>query len=498
MKNKLRKFGNFWKLHKIWSITILLIVIIAGWYIFKNSSRNIIQTEITVVRGSLSEIVNVTGNVKPLSDVTLAFEIGGKVQNINVSVGDKVYEGQSLASLSNADLIANLDQAKANLKKVQAGFGDSADKIRLDSEQAKSSLVNTIKDSYTKADDALRNKIYSLFNNPIKYNAPLIFNTDSFLQEDIEEGKDDIGDDLDAWYRTLIKTDISLDLEVNYNTAKLNLVQLKSLLDKCAEAVNGLSVDSSDITQTQIDTWKLNISTARTNINTAITTLISSFDVYSSANLAVRIAKNSTLAEEANIEQAQASVASAEASLAKSTIKSPIAGVITAIDIKVGEIVSGSKNVISIISQGDYQIESFIPEADISKIKIGNKASTTLDAYGSSVVFDTAIIKIDPAATVIDGVPTYKVTLRFMDQDSRIKSGMTVNLDILTNQKDNVLFLPNRVLITEDDGKYVSILNPDGSGKILLKKIVVGLRGSDGNTEIISGLNEGDKVLLPQ
>jgi HlyD family secretion protein len=154
--------------------------------------------------------------------------------------------------------------------------------------------------------------------------------------------------------------------------------------------------------------------------------------------------------------------------------------------------------VISIISQGDYQIESFIPEADISKIKIRNKASTTLDAYGSNVVFDTAIIKIDPAATVIDGVPTYKVTLRFMDQDSRIKSGMTANLDILTNQKDNVLLLPNRVLITEDDGKYVSILNPDGSGKILLKKIVVGLRGSDGNTEIISGLNEGDKVLLPQ
>jgi HlyD family secretion protein len=498
MKNKLRKFGNFWKLHKIWSTIILLIVIVAGWYIFKNSSGNIIQTEITVVRGSLSEIVNVTGNVKPLSDVTLAFEIGGKVQNINTSVGDKVYEGQVLASLSNADLIANLDQAKANLKKVQAGFGDSADKIRLDSEQAKSSLVNTIKDSYTKADDALRNKIYSLFNNPIKYNAPLIFNTDSFLQEDIEEGKDDIGDDLDAWYRTLVKTDISLELEANYNTAKLNLVQLKSLLDKCAEAVNGLSVDSSDITQTQIDTWKLNISTARTNINTAITTLISSFDVYSSANLAVRIAKNSTLAEEASIEQAQASVASAEASLAKSTIKSPITGVITTIDIKVGEIVSGSKNVISIISQGDYQIESFIPEADISKIKIGNKASTTLDAYGSSVVFDTAIIKIDPAATVIDGVPTYKVTLRFMDQDSRIKSGMTVNLDILTNQKDNVLLLPNRVLITEDDGKYVSILNPDGSGKILLKKIVVGLRGSDGNTEIISGLNEGDKVLLPQ
>lgn len=495
MKNIFTSFTSFIKNHKIWSTIIILLLIGIIYLIYKNSSENIKYTEVAVVRGSLSEIVSVTGNVKPLSDVDLAFERGGRVAAINVAVGEKVYAGEVLASVSNADLLANLDQAKANLKKVQAGLGDSADQTALNFAQAETSLINTVKDSYTKADDAVRNKMFTLFNDPVKYRASLAFSTDTFLKEDIEDGKDEVVDSLDSWYRSLLKLNNTSDLEIYYNQAKLNLTNIKKILDKCAEAVNGLTPESAGATQTQIDTWKLNISTARTNINTAYDSLISSYNQYKTYGLSVKISQNSTLAEEAGIEQAQAGVASAEAELAKSFIKSPIDGVITKIDTKLGEIVPASKNIISVISYGDYQVESFIPEADIAKVKIGNKASTTLDAYGSNVNFETAVIMIDPAATVIDGVPTYKVTLKFVSQDERIKSGMTANLDILTNQKTDVLVLPNRVLITKDDGKYVSVLDPADMSDVIEKKIVTGLRGSDGNVEIISGLSEGEKVV---
>jgi RND family efflux transporter MFP subunit len=495
MKNILKSSLVFIKSHKILSIIILLAVIFIAWYFIKNSSENIKYTEVSVERGTLTEIVSVTGNVKPLSDVNLAFELGGRVANINVAVGGQVYTGQVLASVSNADLVASLDQAKANLKKVQAGLGDSALQTELTFSQSQTSLINTIKDSYTKADDAVRNKMFTLFNDPVKYRASLAFSTDIFLKEDIEEGKDNITDALDSWYRSLAKFSTTSDLEIYYNEAKLNLTDIKKILDKCAEAVNGLSPESAGATQTQIDTWKANISLARTNTNTAIDTLTSSFDQYKNLGLSVRISKNSILAEEASVEQAQAMVASAEANLAKSIIRSPINGVITNIDIKLGEIVQGNKTVLSVISYGDYEVESFIPEADISKIKIGDSAMTTLDAYGNSVVFNNSIVKIDPAATVIDGVPTYKVTLKFDVKDDRVRSGMTANLDILTNKKDNVLFLPSRVIVTKDDGKYVSMLDANDKSELIEKKVITGLRGSDGNVEVISGLNEGDKVV---
>ena len=157
--------------------------------------------------------MSVTGNVKPLSAVDLAFELSGRVADINVAVGDKVSAGQTLASLSNADLTANLDQARANLKKAQAGVGDTADKTILDLAQAEESLVNAVKDSYTKADDAVRNKMFSLFTNPGRYQAKLAFTTNVSLADDIEKGKDAEGDILDSWYKTLQNLTNTSDLE---------------------------------------------------------------------------------------------------------------------------------------------------------------------------------------------------------------------------------------------------------------------------------------------
>lgn len=493
MKNIFKSLWGFVKTHKFWSVIILLVIIGVGLYFTFSNKGPVVPAYVLVEKGTIRQEVSVTGNVKPLSEVSLAFERGGRVSNLNIKVGDKVSAGQYLASVSSADLSANLEQAKANLKKVKAGLGDNADKTNLNFNQAKSTLVNTIKDSYTKADDSLRNKIYSLFNDPVKYNAKLTFTTDTFLQEDIEEGKDDTSDSLDSWYRILLKTDISNDVETNYSLAKTNLVSLKSLADKCAEAVNNLTAENSGYSQTQIDTWKLSVSTARANINTASDTLNGAYNAYKSTLLSVNISKNSTLAEEASVEQAEAGVLSAEAELAKTIIHSPITGIVISVDVELGEIVSVNKNIISIISYGDYEVESFVPEADIAKIKIGDIAKTTLDAYGDSILFDTKVVKIDPAATVIDGVPTYKVTLAFVEKDERVKSGMTANLDILTAEKSDVLTVPSRAVYTVDGNKNVTILNSDNTTKEIT--VVVGLRGSEGMIEIISGLNEGDKVV---
>lgn len=493
MSNIFKAFFSFIRNHKIWSIIIGLIVIGVIWFVFFGGPKDSIPTFVLAETGLLRQEVSVTGNVKPFSEVDLAFERGGRVAVLNVAVGDKVYIRQLLASISNADLMANLDQAKANLKKVQASFGDSALKTDLDFSQAENSLVNTIRDSYTKADDAVRNKIYSLFTDPARYRAKLSFSTDTFLQEDIEEGKDDLTDLLDSWSRSLVSLNNASNLDAYYSTTSNNLISIKKILDKCAEAVNGLGPDSSSVTQTQIDAWKLNISTARTSINTVIDTLTASFDSYKTASLSVKTSKNSNLAEEASIEQAKAQVASAEAELTKSNITSPISGIITKVDMKLGEIVSANKNVVSVISYGDYEVESFISEADISKIKLNDKARATLDAYGDSATFDMAVIKIDPAATVIDGVPTYKVTLKFTNQDDRIRSGMTANLDILTAEREGVLLVPARAIFGKDGLKYVKILGTDNI--IQEVKVDLGLRGSDGNVEIVSGLNVGDQVV---
>lgn len=478
--------------HKIWSAIIVIVLILIG-YSFAGPKKTVKIETVAVAIGNVREEVSVTGNVKPLSDVDLAFERGGKLASLPIQVGDKVYVGQVLASISNADLLASVNQAKAGLKKALASLGNSGDKATLGLEQAEISLVNTIRDSYTKSDDALRNKVYSLFNDAQRYNAKLSFSIDNSLQEDIEKGRNDMTDKLDIWSRSLNLWDGKSDLRGNYNVAKENLVSLKQLLDNCSLAVNGVSPDSGVITQTQIDTWKSNISSARTSVNTAIDLLTSAWSSYNSASLTLQISKGDTLAEQATVEQAQAEVASAEAELSKTIIRSPINGVVTDLPVKLGEIVSANKTAVTVISYGEYEVEAFVPEADIAKIKINNKASITLDAYGAGVVFAASVIKVDPAATIIDGVPTYKVTIKFDNQDERIRSGMTANLEILTAEKKDVMVVPARAVYTKEGQRFVKV--SDVNNIVTEKKVEMGLRGYDGSVEIISGLDLGEMVV---
>ncbi|MFZ2038964.1 MAG: efflux RND transporter periplasmic adaptor subunit [Minisyncoccia bacterium] len=522
MKNIYSKSKHFIVKYKWWSVIILTLILVASYYVW-SSFENVNYQLIEVVKTNLSEEVSITGRVKAIQNIDLAFEKSGTVGSIKVNVGDKVVTGQPLVSLTNSDLLAQYDQTLAALQKEEVRLSElkrgtrleeitlqetQVEKSSLDLAQAKTNLINTLKDSYTKADDALKNKIYSLFTDPAKYGAGLTFSTDSFLQEDIEDGKDTISDDLYAWYKELSELNTTSDLEIYYSAAKLNMTSIKSLLDKCATAVNGLNADSN-ISQTQIDTWKSNISTARTNIDLAISSLTTSYDTYKTSVSALKISQDQLAikkagssaeeiyGQEAQLAQARANVGVTLAQLNKNTLYAPFSGLVAKQEVKIGQIVSPGEMVVSIISSGQYEIEAFIPEADIAKVALGNEAVVTLDAYGSNVKFTATIFQIDPTETLTEGVATYKTIIRFNNEDTRIKSGMTANIDILTASRKNVLAIPMRYLISKDGVKLVKVLDQNDPSDFIEKEIEVGLKGSDGNIEVISGLEEGARIIIP-
>ena len=516
------KLRDFIKSHKWTSIFIVVVILIVLVLIISKKSSNTQPETVTANKQTITEVVSATGSVKPLSNVDLSFEKGGRVSGVAVSVGDKVYSGEYLASVSNADLIASVEQANAGLKIAQANLdalkkGSTSEQIAVSESQvqkaqsdlieAKKSLINSIQDAYAKADDSIRNKIDVMFTNPRSANTQLKFQTtDSQLKSDIEQGRVAVENMLISWNNTLIGLDNSSPIDQEENLASINLEMTKNLLEKIALAVNNLNPDFT-ITQSMIDVWKVNISTARANLGIAISNLSSVVNQYKMSISALDIAENELAvtksgatsdqlaSQEASVEQASANVDSSNAELAKSIIKSPINGVVTNINAKVGEVIQATTPAISVISYGEYEVESFVPEADIAKIKIGNIATTTLDAYGSDTYFKTSVIKIDPAETIIEGVPTYKVTLKFLSEDQKIKSGMTANLDILTNEKSGVLSIPARSVYSTSDKKFVKIIDPANSMKMTEREVKTGIRGVDGYIEIISGLNEGDKVV---
>ena len=198
-------------------------------------------------------------------------------------------------------------------------------------------------------------------------------------------------------------------------------------------------------------------------------------------------------AQQAAIEQAKASVINLQAQLDKLTLRSPLDGVVTRQDAKVGEIVAPNVTVASVISVSTFQVESDVPEADIAKVHVSDAARITLDAYGDDVTFEATVVKIDPAERILDGVATYKVTLQFTKADDRIKSGMTANITTRGAKKENVLSIPQRLVITRGEEKYVKVLR---DGQVVEVKITTGLRGSSGNIEVTSGLHQRNSLVV--
>ena len=162
-------------------------------------------------------------------------------------------------------------------------------------------------------------------------------------------------------------------------------------------------------------------------------------------------------------------------------------------DAKVGEIVSPNISLITMMGNGTFQIESYVPEVNIAKIKLGFDAIVTLDAYGSDVFFNAKVVEINPAETIRDGVSTYKIKLQFNDNDDRIKSGMTANVAIVTFSKSNVIVLPGGVVFKKSGEKFLQIKKDKN---IIDVPIVVGEESSLGQVEIVSGVKEGDQVIL--
>ncbi len=487
--------------------SVLLLAGLVFWYLGRGDAGMEIAAA-TVARGTVSQLVSVTGKVKPASNADLSFEKGGRVAYVYAKVGDRVGIGGTLVSLENGDISAQLAQAKAAAKAQAAKLADLKRGTRpedisvseVDVENAKNDILNAVKGAYVDSDDAVRNKVDQFISNPRSASPQLNFPVgSSSLENDIEYGRVGVESMLVSWNSSLATQGDSVGVEAYAVEARNNLQAVQSFLDKAALAVNSLQ-GTSALSQTTVDAYKAAVLAGRTNTTSSLDTLAAAVEKLRTAESKLALKKAGTAkeqidAQEAEVESAEASVLNLEAQLAKTFIRSPIAGIVTKQDAKRGEIAGAGIVLASVISDAKYEIEANVAEADIAKIKIGDEAQVTLDAYGNDVVFAATVAGIDPAETIIDGVPTYKTTLQFKKNDARIRSGMTANTDIYGAKRENVLYIPGRAIYGKGASKTVNLIDGETTREV---SIETGLRGSNGDVEIISGLKEGDKVKTSQ
>jgi HlyD family secretion protein len=206
----------------------------------------------------------------------------------------------------------------------------------------------------------------------------------------------------------------------------------------------------------------------------------------------------------AQVLQSQASLKQLEEQLSYTTIVAPMDGVILSRDVEIGDAVSSilvlGSTATLVMTEGDTSqvyVQGKVDEADIAHVYMAQPARIKVESFRDRV-FNGKVTKIAPLGVEKDNVTTFEVRVSIDNAGGELKANMTANAEILLDEHKNVLTVPENA-VTYDNQKNAYVNVPDRSQKDGSKKIPVKIGLSNGSvTELVSGLKEGDQVVLQQ
>jgi HlyD family secretion protein len=206
----------------------------------------------------------------------------------------------------------------------------------------------------------------------------------------------------------------------------------------------------------------------------------------------------------AQVQQAEASLKQLEEQLGYTTIVAPMDGVILSRDVEIGDAVSSilvlGSTATLVMTEGDVNevyVDGKVDEADIAHVYMGQPARIKVESFRDRT-FNGKVTKISPMGVEKDNVTTFEVRVSINNPGGELKALMTANAEILLDEHKGVLTVPENA-VTYDNMKNASVQVPDKSKKDGTRKVDVKVGLSNGSvTEIVSGLKEGDQVVLTQ
>jgi multidrug efflux pump subunit AcrA (membrane-fusion protein) len=486
---------------------VILAAVGGGTYVlFFNKPKT--EQILTVTKGDFIQQVSASGKIVARDTVDLSFEQAGSVKNVYVKVGDKVIKGQLLANQNTQELQAQVSEMQAGIDLQQARLnqllaGNAPEDIKT-SEDAVQSAQQTLADEYSAALVSAASAYTVLYNT---YTTVSSIQNTYFSSSDqegikVQESKAAIQNEISAAKAALDAAQAGSD-PGNINSALLQMVKSLNIAYQNVDTVR-IQCDLGKYYLQVTDADKTSLDTQKTNLNASIKTITGEQSSIASDQLALSQAQDNLALKkaparssdiavyQAQIKQAQAQEQGVVAQLEKKRIYSPLSGTVTLVNAKVGGVMASNDVAVSIIGSNDFQIESYIPEINISFIKVGDRAQMTLDAYGPDILFNATIASIDPAETIKDGVSTYKVVSELDGNDERIKSGMTGSIIITTLEKPGTISVPQGAVTGGPGKKMVRVKEGD---KTVDRSVETGALSSSGYLEITSGLQEGEVVV---
>ncbi len=220
------------------------------------------------------------------------------------------------------------------------------------------------------------------------------------------------------------------------------------------------------------------------------------------AKAQVTVLKAKIAQAEAQVAQDQANLKQLEEQLSYTDILSPIDGIVLSRDVQMGDAVSSilvlgstATLVMTLGDTSEVYVKGKVDESDIGKVYLGQPARIKVESFKDKT-FQGKVTKISPMGVEKDNVTTFEVRASIQNPGGELKAEMTANAEIILDEHKNVLQIPEGAILYDKD-KKASVEIPDPKGKEGKTKVAVNIGISNGaKTEVLSGLKEGDEVVL--
>ncbi len=505
---------SFIKKPSVYISLCIVVALVAGYTVFASPKGETGET-VTVTTGNITQQVIITGTVEAARKVSLSFDRSGSIRSLPYPVGTKLAPGTIIASLYNEAEQAAMEEQKAlvaiaETKLAQLKIGTRTEELKLkESEvrQAQVALTNTasktgtvISDAYSAAEEAVNRYAAPFFVDDDTTTPRLTYSSGTQTTYDAEAKRLQAGNSVKAIQKILTEVSPSI---VSLESSIMELRVVQDLF-----VTLGLTLRDANMNASTLTDYRERVTSARTALTTAISdaqnhinTLRDEAAEVDRVSRALELAQAKATPEdtekaEQEVLQAKAKLRGASSDLEKTVIRAPFSGQISSKNVEVGETVTSGESIMEFLGTSGFTIEADVPEADITKIRMGDSAEATLDAYGSDLVFTAKVIEIEPAATEVEGVSTYKTTFSIEKPDARIRSGMTANITIKRMLKENTTVISTRAISTENGTSYAIKRLSDGTTEKVAVKL--GSRNDTGDVEVLEGLAQGDIVFIPK
>ncbi|KZE70215.1 efflux transporter periplasmic adaptor subunit [Paenibacillus jamilae] len=387
-------------------------------------------------KGSINDSTGIIGSFAPKETAQVSPKISGKIQSINLTVGQKVNKGDTLFTIDQKDIQDSIKQSQesyqvalANLKQAESGAAQSVQQAESSVDQAKSALVqqdNSITQSQTSLVDA-QNSVRDA-QNTLNRNQQL-FSAGALSQSELEQS------------------------QIAYRKA-----------------------------QTAVENAQIALHNAQTSKESAQTT-------YNNAQKSLRLAQQKTGIDvaRASVNQAKASLDTARSQLVDAVVKAPISGTISVVTGVQGQMVSAQSAVVSIANTNPIIAKVNVSESELLKLQVGSSVTVGVDSLNKRI--EARVTAVNP---VMDNdLKAYPVEISVPNGSGELKSGMVVTVYMKSEAPKNILV--SQDAITEQAGKkYAYVVE----GTVAKRVEVQTGQESAKQVEVTKGLTEGQNVVV--